>query len=144
MRKGLNPASHASLAKWNEENPGRRYRLTYDTIARVVKRMMDGRFTVRQLHKSTGISKTSAWNLVKAFHKAGCIHIVEYTRTLNANLGSAVYVWGSGDDLPRPKAQTAAEKSKKLRGKQHRGPFSGTWLNPAPISRRSPGDISEG
>jgi hypothetical protein len=144
MRKGLNPASHASLAKWNAENPKRRHRLTYATLAKVVKRMMDGRFTVRQLHTSAGISKTSAWNIVQAWHDAGCIHIVDYTVTRNARNGSAVYVWGSGDDLPRPRAQTAAEKSKKLRTKQHRGPFSGTWLNPAPFSRRSPGDISEG
>lgn len=97
-----------------------RRRFTYRELAEITARMTRGKFTVRQIQRSTGVSNTSARNWTTALHDAGCIHIVEYARTINNRIGAAVYQWGNGDDAPYPKAMTALERDRRSKAKKQR------------------------
>lgn len=116
MKKGTHPNSHIPLAEGRAKNAMARKRYSYDHIAQVVAYMMRGRFTHRQLIMRSGASQTSCFNLITAFHSAGCIHISSFSPTRNGNLGAAVYEWGFGDDAVKTKKDDSiAAKSRRLR-----------------------------
>lgn len=124
MARGVHQNSLAALKNGRAAN-SHKARHSYGKLAEIIHRMMSGRFTRKQLTVACKISATSAFNWTEALRHADCIHIVDYATTRNGNAGAAVFAWGSGDDLPRPKGRSNAQRSQDLRKK--RATLAGAW-----------------
>lgn len=89
---------------------GRRF--SYAKQAELTWLLMTNRRSSASLAKSADISRTAAQNWINALHGAGCIHIDEWIKMPRSTRWTRIWAWGHGDDAPRPRAKTSAERNR--------------------------------
>lgn len=70
--------------------------------------------TVRDISIELGRSQKSMDTLFSKLHAAGRVHVAKWQRGSSGPI-AAMYLWGEGEDAPRPKPYTTAQKCRRYR-----------------------------
>lgn len=118
-----NSKRNLTLGRARAKNPRKRY--SYTDLANMTFAMQQRKFTVRDLARRCKVSRSSAGRWINAMHEAGNIHIVDYPRSPRNRIMGAVYVWGHGDDVPKPEPLRAYVYVRRARRKAAQGVWVG-------------------
>lgn len=87
------------------------------TFARMMKLMLDGTYTCRELAEETGLHYVTVLRYTREMYRAGAIHISMWETDARGRQNIRVYKVGEGKDA-KPKKISNAESAKNYRTKQ--------------------------
>lgn len=77
-----------------------------------------GPSSVNELCVLTGKPRDMVFRAANALHRAGQLHISDWTRSAEVGRFGGVYSLGAGEDKPRPAAKTSTERVHAFRRRQ--------------------------
>jgi hypothetical protein len=94
------------------------------TFALLVKAMIDGTMTCRELAEYTGLHYLTVLHYTKAMHKAGAAHVAAWENDSVGRCSIRVYRLGPGKDAKKPtrtRAQVCADRRARKRDAEFLG-----------------------
>lgn len=86
------------------------------TFARMIKLMLDGTYTCRELAEETGLHYVTVLRYTREMHKVGAIHICMWETDSRGRQNIRVYKVGEGKDA-KPRRISDSDRSKTYRAK---------------------------
>lgn len=88
------------------------------SYANLIKALMAGELTVRELAEETGLHYLTVCYYTRALHKVGAVHIVRWDEDACGRRTAKVFQLGAGKDAKRVK-QTDAQRQASLRARKY-------------------------
>lgn len=87
------------------------------SYALLIKLMLDGTYTCRELAEETGLHVTTVYDYTRALHSASAAHICTWEKDTRGRDSMPVFMLGAGRDKRRH-TDTAAQRQAKARAKR--------------------------
>lgn len=87
------------------------------SYAKLMRLLLDGIYTCKELAEDTGLHYVTVCNYVRALYKEGVIHIADYEKDRRGIENAPIYKVGRGEDKKRFK-MTDSQKKQKILGKE--------------------------
>lgn len=97
------------------KSPTKPLRLNALSAALMMRAMLDGPCTVKELIEVTGLARQSVWRYLRALHKVGAIHIAEWESDALDRPQIPAFSMGVANDKARPKQPRARKSRRKQR-----------------------------
>ena len=86
-------------------------------FAIMVRALLDGEYTTREMADITGLAIATVRGYVKAIHKAGAAYVSGWDQDDCGRYRARQYTLGEGRDVPRPPRAPQKQKSARWRNK---------------------------
>lgn len=87
-------------------------------ISNFLTLMFKGPQSLSDITRETGMAYETVRHLVLHLHKSGCLYISGWRRDMMNRASIAIYQIGIGVDVPKPRARTAVERTRKCQIKK--------------------------
>ncbi len=82
-------------------------------ISNFLTLMFKGPQSLRDIERETGMAYETVRHLARHLHGKGCVYIAGWRRDMMNRASIALYQIGIGVDVPKPRARTGTERTRK-------------------------------